>query len=589
MTSAGSTRPFTGTPSQVVVEQLAALGVRYVFNNTGSHEAAFFDALYGRAGIHGILGLHEGVVTSMAGGYAQVGPQPAVMLAHLDAGLGQSLGQMLNVWNAKLPVVTLTYAADTGSAVDKRGWGHHIDHSFGPTYLSAPYVKASWAVIDPAGLAHAVYRAVLTAMTPPMGPVHLAIYEDAIGMQPIDAAIIEGPLPELRAGYPSDAEVEGVMRALAAAQRPLLYVGDGIWKSGAAQRLNAFADRVGARVADGDQFNRAVQPNHPLHCQDLAALDPDFVLAIGVRQHSFSRAHAAYRKFPHARIVAVGPDVENLTNMEGLSAAVVADEARTLERLSAWLDAAPGAPAVAGAPGATTEAAFAARREHALQAAAEERSRRHATRPTAPAPAGTVRAWVLADEVHQAAEAVGGANITMENFALWAWNGGIQPPGRSEYIPQAGGSEGYGMGAAIGVKLAAPDTPVIAVVGDGSVFYADTAFWTAAHHRIPVLYVVPNNGGYGIVASSFVRVASAGAMGAAGEWPGVVLNGIDVVGVARAYGVEGRDIRAEAELPDALRAGLEVVRKERRPYLLNVHIPSVLPEGGRPAAPFRLA
>ncbi|MCY4483989.1 MAG: thiamine pyrophosphate-binding protein [Spirochaetaceae bacterium] len=583
VTAAGSTRPFTGTPSQVVVEQLAALGVRYVFNNTGSHEAAFFDALYGHAGIHGILGLHEGVVTSMAGGYAQVGPRPAVMLAHLDAGLGQSLGQMLNVWNAKLPVVTLTYAADTGSAVDKRGWGHHIDHSFGPTYLSAPYVKASWAVIDPAGLAHAVYRAVLTAMTPPVGPVHLAIYEDAIGMQPIEAAIIEGPLPELRAGYPSDAEVEAVMRALAGAQRPLLYVGDGIWKSGAAHLLDAFADRVGARVADGDQFNRAVQPNHPLHGKDLAALDPDFVLAIGVRQHSFSRAQAAYRKFPHARVVAVGPDVENFTNMEGLSAAVVADEARMLERLEAWLDAG------SGAAGAATATAFAERRERALQAAEEERSRRHATRQTEPAPDGAVRAWVLADEIHKAAEAAGGAHVTMENFALWAWMGGIQPPGRSEYIPQAGGSEGYGMGAALGVKLAAPDVPVIGVVGDGSVLYADTAFWTAAHHRVPVLYVVPNNCGYGVVAGSFVRVASEGAMGAAGEWPGVVLDGIDLVGVARAYGVEGRDIRSEAELPDALRAGLEMVQRERRPYLLNVHLPSVLPEGGRQAAPFQLA
>ena len=583
VTAAGSTRPFTGTPSQVVVEQLAALGVRYVFNNTGSHEAAFFDALYGHAGIHGILGLHEGVVTSMAGGYAQVGPRPAMMLAHLDAGLGQSLGQMLNIWNAKLPVVTLTYAADTGSAVDKRGWGHHIDHSFGPTYLSAPYVKASWAVIDPSGLAHAVYRAVLTAMTPPVGPVHLAIYEDAISMQPIEAAIIEGPLPELRAGYPSDAEVEAVMRALAEAQRPLLYVGDGIWKSGAAHLLNAFADRVGARVADGDQFNRAVQPNHPLHGKDLAALDPDFVLAIGVRQHSFSRAQAAYRKFPHARVAAVGPDVENFTNMEGLSAAVVADEARMLERLAAWLDAGPGA---AGAAPAT---AFAERRERALQAAEEERSRRHATRQTEPAPDGAVRAWVLADEIHKAAEAAGGAHVTMENFALWAWMGGIQPPGRSEYIPQAGGSEGYGMGAAIGVKLAAPDVPVIGVVGDGSVLYADTAFWTAAHHRVPVLYVVPNNCGYGVVAGSFVRVASEGAMGAAGEWPGVVLDGIDLVGVARAYGVEGRDIRSEAELPDALRAGLEIVQRERRPYLLNVHLPSVLPEGGRQAAPFQLA
>lgn len=77
----------------------------------------------------------------MAGGYAQVGPQPAVMVAHLDAGLGQSLGQLLNVWNAKLPLVTLTYAADTGSAVDKRGWRHHIDHSFGPTYPLGPLRK----------------------------------------------------------------------------------------------------------------------------------------------------------------------------------------------------------------------------------------------------------------------------------------------------------------------------------------------------------------------------------------------------------------------------------------------------------------
>ena len=359
-------------------------------------------------------------------------------------------------------------------------------------------------------------------------------------------------------------------------------------------------------MADGDQFNRAVQPNHPLHAKDIAALDPDFVLAIGVRQHSFSRAQASYRKFPHARVVAVGPDVENLTNMEGLSAAVVADEARMLERLSAWLDAAAGA-APGGAAGAaggvgdgpagaadgahhvpSTDDAFAARREQALAAATAERSQRHATRPTAAASAGTVRAWVLADELHKAAEAVGGANITMENFALWAWLGGIQPPGRSQYIPQAGGSEGYGMGAALGVKLGAPEVPVIAVVGDGSVFYADTAFWTAAHHRVPVLYVVPNNGGYGVVTNSFVRVAGEGAMGKAGEWPGVVLDGIDVVGVARAYGVEGRDIRDEAELPEALRAGLEVVQREQRAYLLNVHIPSLLPEGGRQAAPFQL-
>ena len=88
-----ATRSFTGNPSQIIVEQLVASGIRHVFYNSGSREARFFDSLHGRAGIDGILGLHEGAVTSMAGGFAQVNSEPAVMSVHLGAGLAQSLGQ----------------------------------------------------------------------------------------------------------------------------------------------------------------------------------------------------------------------------------------------------------------------------------------------------------------------------------------------------------------------------------------------------------------------------------------------------------------------------------------------------------------
>ena len=576
MTPHTTTRPYTGNPSQVLVEQLAALGVRYVFNNTGSHEAPLFDALYGNPAIHGILGLHEGVVTGMAGGYTQVNKDPAVMVAHLDCGLGQSLGQMINIYNAKLPVVTITYAADTGSAIDKRGWGHHIDHSFGPTYISAPYVKASWSVIETGGIAHAAYRALLTALTPPAGPVHLAIYEDALSLEPSDATIATG-LPELRAGYPADADVELILQALRAAARPLLFVGDGVWKSGAVELLNRFAERVGARINEGDQFPRYVQTNHPLGCQDPAALDPDLVVALGIRQHSFARSQATYRRFPHARVIAVGADVENLTNFEGLAHAIVADEARTLERLLAALDAS-----------GEGDAPFAERRGQALAAAAAEHQRRlHVFRNERPQ-AESVRPWVLADEIHGALESIGGGLVSMENFVLRGCLGGLQPAGRTVYLPQAGGSEGYGMGAAIGVKLAAPDTPVIGLVGDGSVYYGDTAFWTAAHHHVPVLYVIPNNGGYGIVTNTFTGKLGGGAMGTAGEWAGVVLDKIDLVGVAEAYGVEGREIHEERELQVALDYGLKVVEQEGRPFVLNVRLPGVLPAGQRPAAPFRL-
>ena len=104
------TTPITGTPSEIMVEQLAASGVKYVFNNSGSREALFFDALHTHQDVHGILALHEGSVTAMAGGYSQVRADPAVMVVHLGAGLAQCLGQLINVWTGSLPVVVITFA-----------------------------------------------------------------------------------------------------------------------------------------------------------------------------------------------------------------------------------------------------------------------------------------------------------------------------------------------------------------------------------------------------------------------------------------------------------------------------------------------
>ena len=75
-------RPITGTPSEILVEQLVASDVKYLFYNSGSREALFFDALHRNPNIQGILGLHEGTVTAMAGSYSQVDNEPAVMLVH---------------------------------------------------------------------------------------------------------------------------------------------------------------------------------------------------------------------------------------------------------------------------------------------------------------------------------------------------------------------------------------------------------------------------------------------------------------------------------------------------------------------------
>jgi benzoylformate decarboxylase len=565
-------REITATPAQLMVEQLAASGVRYVFNNSGSREAPFFDALHEHRDVHGILALHEGSVTAMASGYTQVKLDPAVSVVHLGAGLAQSLGQLINTWAGSLPVVMITFVGDTGSYSDRIGLD--LSHDFGPTSISAPFTKASWAVIEPEHLPHAVERALRVAKTPPVGPVHLAVYDRLLNSGPVTARIADGPIPESRAGHPDGRDVEELTRALHDATRPLIYAGDGVWKSGAIAQLTALAEHFGVPITG---YQPSVPFAHPLHCgapqQAAAAVDPDFMIAIGVR-HTGGGGVNDFAPFATVdRIMAIGPDVRNLKGIPGIDLAILADERRTLESIALL-----GPDTVR----------FADRRTWAQEVAASLRSARRAASRGGASQPSRVRAWRLGEALDYALERAGGGLVMIEQFAIPIDTvGDTDGPARNRYLHAAGGSEGYGVGAPVGVKLAAPDRPVVGLVGDGSLYYADSGMWTAAHHGVPVLYVVPNNGAYGIVANSFQRGAKT--MSETGEYAGVVLGGIDPVKIAEGFGVEGMHVEDESRLEEAIAHGLGVTESEARPFLLNVRLPLGLPEGGREAPPYRLA
>jgi len=567
------TREMTANPSHLIVEQLVASGVKYVFNNSGSREALFFNELHSRPDIHGILGLHEGAVTAMAGGYTQANLVPGVMVVHLGAGLAQCMGQLINVWTGSLPVVVITFAGDTGSFADRINLDLH--HSAGPTAISAPMTKASWTVIEPEGLPAAIERALRVAMTPPVGPVHLAVYDRLLGPNQATANIIEGDLPELRVGYPSDGDVEEIARALRDAKRPLLYIGDGIWKSGANAEVTALAERFGIPVV-GEL--RGVSIKHPLHCggrrlEQAGEIDPDLILCFGVRHDGSGTADDYSAFFNAERIIAVGSDVENLENIPGLDLGVLADEKRAAQRLLDLTD--------------SSSNELADRRAWAREEAASLRARqRDAARSVAQQP-DKVRPYVLADTLDRALERFGGGLVTIEQYAVAQdilENTGDS--GNNEYIRAAGGSEGFGVGAAIGAKLGAPDKPVVGLVGDGSLYYSDSALWTAASHSIPVLYVISNNGAYGVVAGAFGRAEAN--MKQTGDYRGVVLDNIDPVKLGEGFGVEGMHVTDESSIADAIEHGLKTVEDEKRPFLLNVHLPLGLPGGGRPGAPYSL-
>ena len=567
-----ASRSFTGNPSQVIVEQLGASGIKHLFYNPGSREARFFDSLHSNPNIHGVIGLHEGTVTAMAGGYAQVATQPAVMSVHLGAGLAQSLGQMINVWAAMLPVVTITFVGGTGSYADRITLD--LGHNVGPTSIGAPFMKANWTVVEPEGLATAVERAIKVAMTPPVGPVHIAAYDRILGPEPITTNIIDGVPAQAVAGYPADSDVESLAEILHNAKRPMIYVGDGVNKSGGERLLASVAEHFGANVASMWGDLRGVSTAHPLHCgyfrQPVIDLEPDAIVAVGVR-HGGSGKSTDFSLFDSAKkLAAVGPDVEIFENIPGLDMAVMADETRTLERLLEL------------AKREYDATAYDDRREDALAAARRLRGERRTALQSATEIPGYVRPLALLDAVDAGLENLGGGVITTEQFAVPLEDVLEKPDGgNNTYIRPAGGSEGYGMGAVLGAKLAAPNKPVVGIVGDGSVYYSDSAFWSAAHHQIPVLYVVPNNGAYGIVAGAFG--GANGVMKDTGEYAGVALDGINIVDLAGSFGVEGRRVDDESKMADAVNAGLNTVEREGRPLVLDVQLPLGLPDGGRPA------
>ena len=568
-------RTITGHPSQVMVEQLAASGVKYVFNNSGSREALFFDTLHAHPEIHGILGLHEGSVTAMAGGYTQVQADPGVMVVHLGAGLAQSMGQLINVWWGGLPVVVITFAGDTGSFADRISLD--LSHSFGPTSIAAPMTKENWTVVEPEGLPAAIERAVRVATTPPVGPVHLAVYDSLLGPEPITTEIIEGGIPEVRAGYPSDDDIERVALALHEAERPLIYAGDGIWKSGAEAAVTAIAERFGAAVATGRNDLRGVPIKHPQHVgyfeRAVEELEPDLILAIGSRHGGAGTASDYFGFGGGATLMAIGSDIENLKNMPGLDVAILADERRAMERLSEMVQS------------ETTPGRYEERRQWARDAADSLRNERRAGAGPASPQEGRVRPLALIESLDAALEGLGGGIVTTEQFAVpQDLVGGENGPGNNMYLRPAGGSEGYGVGAPIGAKLAAPDTPVVGLVGDGSLYYADSGLWTAVHHRIPVMYVITNNQAYGIVADAFGRAD--GHMNESGDYGGVVLAGMDPTRIAEGFGMEATDLTDESKIDETIAEGLRIVEEEKRPFLINAHLPMGLPEGGRPAAQF---
>jgi benzoylformate decarboxylase len=442
--------------------------------------------------------------------------------------------------------------------------------------VARPWTKWAAEIDRIEDLPSAVRRAVQCALAPPTGPVFLSI--------PIDIQSEVAPVLDTSPARPLDHRVrppaDALRRAaevLAAAANPAILAGGRVVEAGASDELARLAERLGAVVIaePGTTHGRLpLRSDDPLAAPGLPLWSPevrarldeyDVLLVVGMdllRQYVY---HEPTRPIPeHIRLVHLDADPWQMNKNYPVEVGLIGDPGTALAELDTLVGQRQ-----------TVEQTDAARRRvrtqaelHGRQADAlrERAARERAASPMTPLALMAALARVLPEDVAVVEEAVTTTNTYLERLgALHSATG---------YFGHRGWALGWGLGCAIGAKLAWPERPVLALLGDGAALYGIQGLWTAAHERIPVTFVICNNAQYQILKVGARNMGLPHAR--QGEFVGldIVQPEIDYVALAQALGVAAvrlteADAVADA-VADSLRAG--------EPRLIDVPIGRELPE-----------
>jgi benzoylformate decarboxylase len=465
-------------------------GVRYLFGNPGTTELALMDQLAGEHELRYILGLAEVVVMAMADGYAQASGQLAACNLHVAPGLGNAMGMLYDAKKAGAPILVTAGQHDQGFALkEPLLWGDLPE-------IARPFVKWSAEVRSIHDLPQMIHRAAKTALAPPTGPVFLSLPGDIMNAE---ADIDLGKPTRIGAGLRGDtASIAAAAALMAKAARPVIVAGDAVAQSGAHAELAALAEALGAPVYDETVPSRVNFPaSHPLYAGPLTRLAAavhetlsahDLVVSIGADVFTLSVPGQMEPLPVGMPVVHLDSDPWELGKNYAADVAIQGEPKATLPDLTAALLRALGEVGQSRARARDVEA-------RAALAASLAKLRAEAEALAARQP---IHALALMQAVADALP--DDAVVVDETISSGA---GLRRLLRSNdaqsFFGMRGGGIGWGLPAAIGVKLAQPHRPVVALIGDGSAMYTVQALWTAAHERLGIVFVIINNSSYRIL------------------------------------------------------------------------------------------
>ena len=545
------------TGKQALMEMLKAEGVRYVFGNPGTSESAIMSSLPAYPSLKYVLVTQEGVAMGMADGYSCASDSPSLVNLHIETGLANGISLLHHAMDGGVPLVLTAGNKDIRKLAEGRS---------DLVEMVRQFTKWSGEVSHPEQMPGMMRRAFNEAKTPPTGPTFVDFAANALE----DSADVE-IIPSSK-GYfrlsPDQKAVEAAAGFLSRSARPIMVVGDRLAQSHGADEAVHLAELLGARVY-ATSIARMNFPSY--HPQFLGRINPvlpatrkllssgDVVLAVGTNvfsgffyfsgrslSHSTKLIHidSAYREVGKTEHTDVGIIADPKTALRSLAHAV-ADEMSGEDREAAKIRASAVAEEKA-----TMRAAWASRLKQTWR-----------RRPMSPERmmAELARAMpkdaIIVDDAISSKDALHGAVAFNSPDSIFG-----------ERI----GAIGWGMGSAMGVKLARPDRPVIAVVGDGSAMMTVQALWTAANENIPVVYLICNNRSYRVLKINMdIYKTQVLQEERPSEYLGMDFPlPLNIAGIANAIGVYGRTI----EDPKALAPAISECLDLHRPAVLDVII-----------------
>ena len=565
VTASGRERP--AIAAEAFLRALADHGTEYFFANPGTDFPPIVEAFSRAKKTNAkvpkpVLVPHENLAVGMAhGAYLMTGHAQAVMV-HVSVGTANTINNLTNLSRDRVPLIL---AAGRTPVTEKGTFGsrsrpiHWAQEMFDQAGMLRELVKWDYELRQPNQIGDMVARGVEVAMAHPRGPVYMVLPRE-----PLSAPLSEpiAPMkPRARAAetHPDPKAIATLAEWIAAAERPLIIAAT--LPANAVPALAHLAERCAIPVVTHNPRTVCLPSSHPMHFGfEPGALLADADLVISLESDVPWIPHLQHPQ-GGCRVVHVGEEPFYVRYPMRSFPSDLAIQAGPLNALDALTRAVETRLQMA-------EARIAARR-----ARLTERMRtRRAQLAKDSAPGATISPEYLSRVI---GETVGEDAIIVNEYPLRADHCAREKPGTLFALGPAGGL-GWGFGAALGVKLAAPHAFVVATLGDGAYMFANptVGHWVAANHKLPILTIVFNNSRYGAVRRATLSMFKEGA---AGEDDGRMLADLGpspaFEAMAQAQGAHAERVEKPAELADALARARDVVVNERRQALLNVITP----------------